>query len=887
MNSQVTDREERPSSVGEGTVRSLVRAVVLTCTPETPIAEAAAMMAQNKCGSIVVAKDGLPLGIWTEKDALSLDFARPEIFDEPISKFMAAPLISINGNATTQNAAGKLREHGIRHLIVVDDAGAMVGVVSQTDVVMRLGIDSYLSFRKVNSVGFREVVSLAHDMTVGEAIHRIHARGSDAALVTENGVPVGIVTERDIVRLVARRKDNGTIGEVATRSLITVSTGATLIEARNTLEARKFRHLVVAGEDGGILGILSMADILAATEQGYVRHLEEILDERDRRLVVAESRLELILHAAGEGVVGLDSTGCVIFVNSTAIELLGFPQSAVLGRNWRELTCFVPYQTPCCCAETCTTVATLGSGGAHFLNCSFKKSDGSLFPVEIAATPLVEKGQHAGAVLVFRDITEQKRAETALYESEQRMRLLLDAVGEGIYGLDTDGRVVLVNQTAAQLLGWAPEELVGRKLHEMIHHTRPDGSPYPAVECPVHATFVSGERHEVKGELFWRRDGSSFPVEYVVTPVLKDNILAGAVSVFRDVTERLKSEEILRRERNFTRWVIDSLPGIFCVITSEGRFDLWNRNLESVSGYDADEISRMDVSTLFEHGEKDFIAEGVMDVEIVLVTKDKARIPYYFSGRRTPPAEGSRLVGMGIDISQRRVMEERLSQSNRDLESFAYVASHDLQEPLRVVTGFVQLLSREYRGKLGADADEYIGFAVDGAHRMQSLIRDLLEFSRVGTQGKPFEEVDIDQAVDEALLNLQPRIEESQAVVTHDPLPTIMADRAQIVRLFQNLVGNAIKYGKPGVPPIIRVGARFAGGGWVFFVRDNGIGIAPQYFDRIFMIFQRLHGRDEYEGTGIGLAVCKKIVERHGGKIWLTSEPGNGATFFFTLGNRG
>jgi PAS domain S-box-containing protein len=250
---------------------------------------------------------------------------------------------------------------------------------------------------------------------------------------------------------------------------------------------------------------------------------------------------------------------------------------------------------------------------------------------------------------------------------------------------------------------------------------------------------------------------------------------------------------------------------------------------------------------------------------------------------------GDTNFAFGLDVTERKRAEEELMQraeelarSNAELEQFAYIASHDLQEPLRMVASYTQLLGKRYKGKLDGDADEFISFAVEGANRMQRLINDLLTYSRVGTRGQGPEPIYSEQVLDEALATLQLAITESAAQVTHDPLPKVLADGAQLGQVFQNLIGNALKY-RGDAPPRIHISAAQEGDMWVFSVRDNGIGIDPDYHERVFVIFQRLHTREEGSGTGMGLAVCKKIVERHGGRIWLESELGKGATFYFTI----
>lgn len=241
------------------------------------------------------------------------------------------------------------------------------------------------------------------------------------------------------------------------------------------------------------------------------------------------------------------------------------------------------------------------------------------------------------------------------------------------------------------------------------------------------------------------------------------------------------------------------------------------------------------------------------------------------------------------EIAERKKAEERLAlamnelqRSNKELEQFAYVASHDLQEPLRMVASYTQLLAERYENQLDDKAKKFIHYAVDGAVRMQLLINDLLAFSRIGTRGKPLEPIDAHAVMGEAINNLKMKIEETETIITNDELPMVRADASQLAQLFQNLLGNAIKF-RSSEHPYVHISASDRGREWLFSVRDNGIGIDPQYADKVFVIFQRLHTKEEYPGSGIGLAICKKIVERHGGRIWFESELGEGTTFYFTI----
>jgi PAS domain S-box-containing protein len=365
-----------------------------------------------------------------------------------------------------------------------------------------------------------------------------------------------------------------------------------------------------------------------------------------------------------------------------------------------------------------------------------------------------------------------------------------------------------------------------------------------------------------------------------------------------DIIERKRAEEAVQRESSFIKAALDSLPGLFYLFDKNGKFLRWNTNFEKISGYTAAEISRMSPLDFFETPERELVAEtikeafisGMAAVEAEFVSKDRTRTPHLFTGNLFSSEGAPSLIGMGIDITDRVRAEEELGRfsmelerSNVDLQQFAYVASHDLQEPLRMISSYLQLIERRYKDRLDSDANDFINFAVGGATRLQALISGLLEFSRVRTHGKPFESVNVDEVLDGVRRDLELQIEESGATVSYSGMPVIRADMVQITRLFQNLVQNGIKFRREGMPPLVGITADKTGNEYIFCVRDNGIGIEEQYAERIFVIFQRLHGREEYPGTGIGLSICKRIVERHGGRIWVESKPGEGSAFYFSI----
>ena len=371
-------------------------------------------------------------------------------------------------------------------------------------------------------------------------------------------------------------------------------------------------------------------------------------------------------------------------------------------------------------------------------------------------------------------------------------------------------------------------------------------------------------------------------------------------------SRKLRSQLLETREdlisttvsKSYVDNILKSMAETLMVIDTAGTIQRVNQAAISLLGYERHELVGRSAGDLFEEGvdvlsllKQSGLNDIIRRVDTSVITKDGRHVAVSLSGSvmRDEDGEIQGMVCVAQDITERKRTQEilerqtqELARSNSELEQFAWVASHDLQEPLRMVASYTQLLSKRYKGKLDADADEFIAFAVDGATRMRRLINALLELSRVGTRGKDFEATDCDAIYDRTLVNLQGLVEESGAVVTHDWLPTVMGDVTQLGQLFQNLIANAIKF-RGDEQLTVHVGAEQRNGHWEFCVRDNGIGIDPEYAERIFVVFQRLHGKGDRPGTGIGLSICKKIVELHGGRIWVKSQPDEGAAFYFTL----
>jgi PAS domain S-box-containing protein len=500
----------------------------------------------------------------------------------------------------------------------------------------------------------------------------------------------------------------------------------------------------------------------------------------------------------------------------------------------------------------------------------------------------------------IRDISVRRAAEKHLGQMEGRYRGLLEAAPDAMVVVNQVGEIVLLNVQAEKQFGYSRDELVGQKVKNII----PKGFAERLIADGTRSAAEALAQQIGTGiELVaQRKDGSEFPIEIMLSPLesTEGTLVTAAI---RDISVRKAAEKHLAQMEGRYRGLLEAAPDAMVVVNQGGAIVLLNVQAEKQFGYSRDELIGQKVKNIIPEGFAErLVADALRSVEEALAQqigagieltgrrKDRSEFPIELMLSPLESAEGILVTAAIRDITKRKKAEahllqkvEELNRSNEELGQFANVVSHDLQEPLRMVASYTQLLSRRYKGRLDSDADEFISFAVDGASRMQRLIQDLLAYSRVGTKGKELVDTSSEGALQQALINLRGAIKDSGALVTHDHLPAVLADEMQLIQLFQNLVGNAIKYQSSGVPRVHVSASKNAGKKWIFSVRDNGLGIDPQYFEKIFGMFQRLHKREEFAGTGIGLAICKKIVERHGGSISVESRPGQGSTFRFAL----
>ena len=643
----------------------------------------------------------------------------------------------------------------------------------------------------------------------------------------------------------------------------------------------------------GVLILGTLLGLLVAVAAGW-----SVQRDSSQRLFAEESLREseeryrmLVDGVEVYAIFMMDPQGQILSWNAGAERIKGYSAEEIIGHNF---SCFFPPEDIERGRPEEVLRMTAASGRREEQGMRVRK-DGSRFLASVTFTALRDSaGNLRGFSEFSHDLSESE-------ESGAKYRGLLEAAPDAMVVVNQAGEIVLLNVQAEKQFGYRRDELVGQKVKNII----PKGFAERLVADGLRSAEDAlaqqiGTGIELTGR---RKNGSEFPIEIMLSPLEStEGILVTAA--IRDISVRKAAEKHLAQMEGRYRGLLEAAPDAMVVVNQAGEIVLLNVQAEKQFGYRRDELVGQKVKNIIPEGFAErLLADALRSAEDALAQqigtgielngrrKNGSEFPIEIMLSPLESAEGILVTAAVRDITMRKKAEahllqkvEELNRSNEELEQFAYIASHDLQEPLRMVASYTQLLSRRYKGKLDSNADEFISFAVDGASRMQRLIKDLLAYSRVGTRAKDLFDTSSEEALQQALINLRGAVEESGAQVTHDPLPIVVADEMQLIQLFQNLVGNAIKYQNPGTPRVHISAARDGEKRWTFSVRDNGLGIDSQYFERIFGMFQRLHKREEFEGTGVGLAICKKIVERHGGSISVKSELGHGSTFSFALG---
>lgn len=620
---------------------------------------------------------------------------------------------------------------------------------------------------------------------------------------------------------------------------------------------------------------------------------------RQERLIAEIERSHGILMTTfvsiGDAVITTDVEGNVTFLNPVAQALTGWTADDVMGKPLAVVFHIVNEDTRAVVENPVTKVLEKGQVVGLANHTVLLAKDGREIPIDDSGAPIRDgSGQMLGVVLVFRDITERRNAEYLLASSNAKIRDVLESITDGFLALDEGWNFEYANSAAEKILGRSKEQIVGKTIWQ-------DFPILLGSEVEANLRRVAADRTPTHFDIFYSPLNAWF--EFNAYPSREKGIAV----YLNDISERKRSEEAIKRSEQALRnsearfrTALQTMSDLVWTNNSTGQMTgeqsgwagFTGQSFDQYQGYGwAKAVHPDDAQPTIDEWSRSVAAQCQFVFEHRVRRFDGV---YRLFSIRALPARSEdgtirEWVGVHTDITDRRAAEAEISntnallrRSNADLEQFAYAASHDLQEPLRMVSIYSQMLKKKYEGKIDAEADTFIQFAVDGARQMDFLLRDLLAYSQATSEvvKEPGTGVSAAKALQKALANLNAAIEECGTRITHGDLPVVFMAEVHLVQLFQNLVSNAMKYRGAQIP-FIHVGCRKERSEWVFSVQDNGMGIEEQYLKQVFGVFKRLHGK-QYPGTGIGLAICQRIVDRYGGRIWVESELGRGSNFLFT-----
>ncbi len=670
------------------------------------------------------------------------------------------------------------------------------------------------------------------------------------------------------------------------------------LESEATNWKDEYRYLKA---DGVYAYVLDKGVILRDTQGKAIRMVGAMQDitagkEREQQLKLFES----VIINANDAVliteaVPLDESGPkIMYVNQAFTTMTGYTAEEVIGKTPQIL------RGP---KSDKQELARLNNALRNWESCEIStikyKKSGEEFWVNISVTPVSdEKGNFTHWIAIERDITDKVNREQAIFEANRKVITTLESIQDGFYALDKNWVVTYWNKEIENISKVKREEIIGKNFWEYFTKL-------------IQLKFYSEFHRAVAENVPVRFEEYLSPTEqwFDVSAFPSDN---GITVYSKDITERKQIEQKIRSERKLLRILIDNLPDTIYFKDTEARKLISNKvdlllqgvsNEEEVLGKTDLELYNSKNACIGYDQDLEILATGksIINYEETFTTNDgrllwllTSKIPIYDDSKKIIG-----ILGIGRDITKRKLTEQQLESvnkelqkyvqqlliSNAELEQFAYIASHDLQEPLRMITSFLSQIERKYKDIIDEKGKQYIFYAVDGAKRMRQIILDLLEFSKVGKAEEKVELIDLNDLVNEILVLYRKQIKERKAVILSDTLPSVLASKSSMRHVFQNLISNSLKYvsTKEGVIPQINISVKSEGNDWVFAIKDNGIGIDSQYFEKIFIIFQRLHSKGEYSGTGIGLAITKKIIENLEGRIWVESVPNQGSTFYFTI----